>query len=169
MTQTQAPTATPHKPFPVSWEEMHRHAKALAWRLVDKGPWKGLIAITRGGLVPAAIIARELDIRVIETVGVSSYDHQHQRKAEILKPVMAAAGDGQGWLVVDDLADTGRTLELMRQILPQAHYATVYAKPQGRPLTDSFVMEVSQDTWIHFPWDIELQYVQPIAAQTTKG
>jgi xanthine phosphoribosyltransferase len=155
--------STPHKPFPVSWEEMHRHAKALAWRLSEKGPWKGLIAITRGGLVPAAIIARELDIRLIESVCISSYDHQSQRKAELLKPVMQAVGDGAGWLVIDDLADTGRTLELMRQLLPQEHYSTVYAKPQGKPLTDTFVIEVSQDTWIHFPWDIELQYVQPIS------
>lgn len=158
-------TEASHKPFPVAWEELHRHAKALAWRLMEKGPWKGIIAITRGGLVPAAVIARELDIRLIETACVASYDHQAQGKAELLKPMPANVGDGAGWLVVDDLADTGRTLELMRQLLPHAHYATVYAKPQGRPLTDTFVIEVSQDTWIHFPWDIELQYVQPIAAQ----
>lgn len=154
-----------HKPFPISWDEMHRHAKALAWRLVEKGPWKGLIAVTRGGLVPAAIIARELDIRMVETVCVSSYDHQNQRKAELLKNVTQQVGNGKGWLVVDDLADTGRTLELLRQLMPQAHFATVYAKPQGRPLVDSFVMEVSQDTWIHFPWDIELQYAKPIVGR----
>lgn len=157
------------KPFPVSWDELHRHSKALAWRLhghvASKGPWKGLIGITRGGLVPAAIIARELDIRVVETIGISSYDHQKQRKAELVKPVMSSVGDGAGWLVVDDLADTGRTLELMRQLLPQAHYATVYAKPMGRPLVDDFVIEVSQDTWIYFPWDVELQFIQPISVQ----
>lgn len=155
----------PQKNFPIAWEEMHRHAKALAWRLIEKGPWKGIIAVTRGGLVPAAVIARELDIHIIETACISSYDHQDQRRAELLKPVMAAVGDGKGWLVIDDLADTGRTLELLRQLLPHAHYATVYAKPQGRPLADTFVIEVSQDTWIHFPWDVELQYVQPISAQ----
>lgn len=156
------------KPFPVSWDEMHRHAKALAWRLHERhavAPWKGIIAITRGGLVPAAIIARELDVRIVETVGISSYDHQTQRKAELVKPVMSTVGDGKGWLVIDDLADTGRTLELMRQILPQAHYATVYTKPVGRPLVDDFVIEVSQDTWIYFPWDVELQFIQPISVQ----
>jgi xanthine phosphoribosyltransferase len=151
-----------NKPFPISWDEMHRHAKALAWRLHDKKKnWKGLIAVTRGGLVPAAVIARELGIRVIETACLSSYDHQNQRGINLLKP-MAEMDGGEGWLVVDDLADTGKTLEFLRARLPKAHYATVYVKPTGKPLVDDYVMEVSQDTWIYFPWDVELQFAQPI-------
>ena len=51
------------KAFPVSWDQFHRDARALAWRLASSGPFTGLVAITRGGLVPAAIIARELDLR----------------------------------------------------------------------------------------------------------
>ena len=50
------------KTFPVSWDELHRHARALAWRLLEHAPWQGIIAITRGGLVPAAIVARELAV-----------------------------------------------------------------------------------------------------------
>ncbi|HEU0117143.1 MAG TPA: xanthine phosphoribosyltransferase [Alphaproteobacteria bacterium] len=163
-------TSAPNKPFPVSWEEMHRNAKALAWRLNELGPWKGIIAITRGGMVPAAIIARELDIRIIETVSVVGYSassgaasHRND-EAKILKQP-ANVGDGTGWLVIDDLVDTGRTAGVLRKLLPKAHFAAVYAKPQGRPLADTFVTEVSQDTWIYFPWDIELQFVQPIATQ----
>jgi xanthine phosphoribosyltransferase len=150
------------KPFPVSWDEMHRHAKALSWRLHEKKKkWKGLVAITRGGLVPAAVVARELGIRVIETACLTSYDHQQQRGISLLKP-FPEMGDGEGWLVVDDLADTGKTIEYLRKMLPKAHYATVYVKPTGKPLVDDFVMEVSQDTWIYFPWDVELQFAQPI-------
>ena len=148
------------KNFPVSWEELHRHAKALAWRLAEAGPWKGIVAITRGGLVPAAILARELDVRLIDTVCVSSYDHQDQREPHVLKP---HEGDSEGWLIVDDLVDTGQTAKLVREMMPKAHFATIYAKPAGRPLVDTFVTEVSQDTWIFFPWDIEPQYRQPIA------
>ena len=73
------------------------------------------------------------------------------------------AGDGEGMLIVDDLVDTGRTAKIVRDMLPRAHFATVYAKPAGRPLVDTFVTEVSQDTWILFPWDSESQFVQPIA------
>jgi len=148
------------KSFPVSWEELHRHAKALAWRLYDHGDWTGIVAIARGGLVPAAIVARELNIRLIDTICVASYDHQAQGSVKILKSV---EGDGGGWLIIDDLVDTGTTARAVRELLPKAHFATVYAKPAGRPLVDTFVTEVSQDTWIHFPWDTEPQFAQPIA------
>jgi xanthine phosphoribosyltransferase len=148
------------KTLPVSWDELHRHSRALAWRLLDLGPWKGIVAVTLGGLVPAAIVARELNLRLVDTVCVASYDDREQGPVEILKSV---AGDGAGFLLIDDLVDTGRTAEVVRRMLPKAHFATVYAKPKGRPLVDSFVTEVSQDTWILFPWDIEPQFAPPIA------
>jgi xanthine phosphoribosyltransferase len=153
--------------FPVSWQELHRDAKALAWRLLELGPWEGVVAITRGGLVPAAIVARELEIRVIETVGVASYDYMDQGEPKILKSPVTDKG-GVGWLIVDDLVDTGATAKLVRDLLPEAHFATVYAKPAGRPMVDSFITEVSQDTWIHFPWDTEPQYAQPIIESRPK-
>lgn len=149
------------KDYPVSWEELHRNARALAWRLSELQPLHGVVAITRGGLVPAAIVARELEVRLIDTVCIASYDHKTQGSATILKPP-EAAGDGSGWLIVDDLVDTGKTARLVRDMLPEAHFATVYAKPAGRPLVDTFVTEVSQDTWILFPWDVELAYAEPI-------
>ncbi|HYD31978.1 MAG TPA: xanthine phosphoribosyltransferase [Azospirillaceae bacterium] len=154
------------KNFPVTWDELHRNAKALAWRLVEKGPWKGIIAVARGGLVPAAIIARELEIRLLDTVCISTYDHQNQREARVLKGI---DGDGEGWLIIDDLVDTGKTAEILRRMLPKAHFATVYAKPAGRPLVDTYITEVSQDTWIFFPWDIEPQFMVPIAQQRNGG
>ena len=157
----------PHeKGFHVSWDQLHRDARALAWRLDHKGPfdgaWKAVVAITRGGMAPAMIVARELDIRIVDTISVKSYDHQDQISAELLKNVdQSLVGTGEGILVIDDLVDTGKTLELVRQHLPKAHFATVYAKPMGAPLVDSFITEVSQDTWIYFPWDLALQYVEP--------
>lgn len=153
------------KGFPVSWEELHRHARALSWRLSELGPWSGIVAITRGGLVPAAILSRELNVRLIDTVCVSTYDYQQSREPRVLKSV---EGDGDGWLLIDDLVDTGKTARVVREMMPKAHFATIYAKPAGRPLVDTFVTEVSQDTWIYFPWDIEPQYVQPIADMKVK-
>jgi len=150
--------------FPVSWEQLHRDSKALAWRLLDHDYFKGIIAITRGGLVPAAIVARELNIRLVDTVCVSSYDWQDQSsEVEVLKSIDS---DGEGWLLIDDLVDTGRTAKSVRNMFPKAHFATVYAKPQGRPLVDTFITEVSQDTWILFPWDTETQFVEPIVSST---
>lgn len=150
------------KAFPVSWDQLHRDAKALAWRLAAGGPWRGVVAVTRGGLVPAAIVARELEIRLIDTVCVASYDHQDRNRLDVLKRIEDPDG-GRGMLVVDDLVDTGQTGRLVREMLPDAHFATVYAKPEGRAAVDTFITEVSQDTWIFFPWDMELRFVEPIA------
>ena len=122
--------------------------------------FKGIVAVTRGGLVPAAIVARELDIHLVDTVCVSSYDWQ-DRKGEI-EVLKSMTHSDKGWLIIDDLVDTGRTAKVVRELLPSAHFATVYAKPAGRPLVDTFITEVSQDTWILFPWDAESQFAQPL-------
>ena len=161
----------PHeKGFHISWDQLHRDSRALAWRLDGKGPdagaWRAIVAITRGGMAPAMIIARELDVRTVDTISVKSYDHQQQTSASVLKsPDSDMMGDGTGILIIDDLVDSGKTLELVREMYPNAHFATVYAKPQGQPQVDTYITEVSQDTWIFFPWDMALQYVQPFRGQ----
>ena len=156
--------------YAVSWDQLHRDARALAWRLMDRGPFAGIVAITRGGLIPAAIIARELDVRLVESVSIVSYaaagggtliEESKGGEPVVIKPP-AAAGDGAGFLIVDDLVDTGATARAVRALLPRAHFATVYAKPEGRGTVDTFITEVSQDTWILFPWDTEPQFVAPI-------
>ena len=159
----------PHeKGFHVSWDQIHRDSRALAWRLDKHGPgpdgaWNAVVAITRGGMAPAMILSRELDIRTVDTISVKSYNWQDQSAPRIIKnPSPEIMGtDGAGVLVIDDLVDTGKTLELVRRMFPKAHFATVYAKPMGRAMVDSYITEVSQDTWIFFPWDMALQYVEP--------
>jgi len=155
--------STYKKTYPISWDQLHRDSKALAWRLLNIARFKGMIAITRGGMVPAAIIARELDIRLVDTICLSSYDWKDRKGA--VDTLKSFDGDGDGWLIIDDLVDTGRTAKVVRQIVPKAHFATVYAKPAGRPLVDTFITEVSQDTWILFPWDAESQFVIPLAGR----
>jgi len=158
------------KSFPVTWDQFHRDSRALAWRLQPLGPFDALVAITRGGLVPAAIVARELNIRVVESVAVKSYDHQAQAGIKVLKPIapeiLEKARQGGKILIVDDLVDTGATARAVRDMLPGAHFATVYAKPKGREMVDTFITEVSQDTWIFFPWDLDVAYVPPISGGT---
>ncbi len=157
-----------NKAFPVSWDQFHRDARALAWRLAGAGPFVGIVCVTRGGLVPAAIVARELGIRLIESVCIASYhDYKNQGETEVIKPIAQVVLDtagpgGQGLLVIDDLVDTGSTAKVVRAMLPNAHFATVYAKPAGRPIIDTFITEVSQDTWIYFPWDMGLSFQPPI-------
>ena len=156
--------------YTVTWDQLHRDARALAWRLIQDGPYAGIVAVTRGGLIPAAIIARELDVRLVETVSILTYggerigtlaDEQRHGAPVVLKPP-AAAGDGSGFLIIDDLVDTGATARMVRSLLPRAHFACIYAKPAARDVVDTFVTEVSQDTWILFPWDTEPQFIAPL-------
>ncbi|MEK9923257.1 MAG: xanthine phosphoribosyltransferase [Rhodospirillales bacterium] len=142
--------------FPISWDELHRDARALAWRLMEIGPFDRIVAIARGGLAPAAIIARELDIRLVDTICIVSYREIQGEKAEergALDILKGLDGDGTGVLVIDDLVDSGETAKAVKAMLPNAHIATVYAKPAGVPFADTYVTLVSQDTWIIFPWD----------------
>jgi xanthine phosphoribosyltransferase len=157
--------------YTVTWDQLHRDARALAWRLMDVGPFAGVVAIARGGLIPAAIVARELEVRLVETVSIATYaagssgtliEEERRGPPVVIKPPVAA-GDGTGFLIVDDLVDTGATARVVRSLLPRAHFAAVYAKPEGRDTVDSFITEVSQDTWILFPWDTEPQFVAPLA------
>ena len=153
----------------VTWDQLHRDARTLAGMLMALGPFHGIVAVTRGGLIPAAIVARELECRLVETISVASYDDERAGAPVVLKPP-AAAGDGAGFLVVDDLVDTGVTARLVRTLLPAAHFACLYAKPAGMGIADTWVAEVPQRTWILFPWDTAPLFVPPMmrAAPGTK-
>ena len=160
------PRSTYEDEIIISWVELHRDARYLSQLLNEKGDWKGIIAITRGGLVPAALVARELDIRLVDTICVVSYAAgatgeaaTKQGEVTLLKGV---PGDGEGFLLIDDLVDTGRTAVVVRKLLPKAYFATLYAKPAGRPIVDMCVKEFKQNKWIHFPWDIDYKFSVPI-------
>lgn len=139
--------------LPVSWIDIHCLTKKLSSVLKQSGQdWSRVIAVTRGGMVPACLVARDLDIRTIDTVSVQSYDHQTQSAAQILK-TPDGIGTGEGCLIVDDLSDTGNTFKALREAYPEATYACLYVKPQGKPLADFYAAEVTQDTWIYLPWE----------------
>ena len=137
--------------YVVTWAEVHRDTKLLARKLIGVGTWKGIIAITRGGLIPAAIIAREMDIRNIDTICISTYDEKDMGDVNMIKiPENASKERGEGWLMIDDLVDTGTTIKAAKELLPDCHIATVYAKEMGRPTVDTFVHEVPQNYWVFF-------------------
>ena len=144
--------------YHISWQEFHQDTRELCQQLVDRN-FDCIIAITRGGLFPAGILARELEIRKVETLCIKSYDHDQQGKIEILSSV---EGTGKNCLLVDDLVDTGKTAEIARELLPDAYFVTIYAKDMGKPFVDQYVRDVNQNTWLHFPWDCDLSYSEPI-------
>ena len=124
------------------------------WR--QKYPNLMVVSPDVGGVVRARALAKRLDDAELAIID------KRRPKTNVAK-VMHIIGEVEArtCVLVDDLVDTGRTAESVRGMLPKAHFATVYAKPAGRPLVDTFVTEVSQDTWILFPWDTESQFVQP--------
>jgi xanthine phosphoribosyltransferase len=147
----------------ISWDELHRDTRELCRQLIElPQKFHTIVAVTRGGLIPAAVVARELDVRLVDTICVVSYrggEGQEQGEAELLK---APDGDGEGCLLIDDLVDTGKTASKIREAMPHAFFATVYAKPEGQPSTDLCIREIPQTTWIRFPWDTELSFAVPL-------
>lgn len=145
----------------VDWKTIQIDAETVAQKLMEKNTkWKGLIAVTRGGMIPACLIARELGITLIETFCIATYDNMEQKEAEISK-ALNLPDDGENWLVVDDLVDSGETFEIIRKHLPKAFFVTLYAKPKGAKQSDLFLKEYDQASWIHFPWEVDPQNSTP--------
>lgn len=150
------------KKYVVTWDMFQMHARTLAERLMPASQWKGIIAVSRGGLFPAAVLTRELGIRHVETVCIASYDHDQQSELKVLHAAQLENG-GEGYIVVDDLVDTGNTARAIREMYPKAKFVTVFAKPAGASLVDDYVIDIPQNTWIEQPWDMGITFVPPIA------
>ena len=149
--------------YVVTWDMFQMHARKLSERLLPASQWKGIIAVSRGGLFPAAVLARELGIRHIETVCIASYhDHNNQGELQVLHAAQVPDG-GEGFIVVDDLVDTGNTARAIRQMYPNVKFVTVFAKPAGAELVDDYVIDIPQNTWIEQPWDLGLTFVPPLS------
>lgn len=145
----------------VSWDEIQHLCTSLAQTILERNlPHERVLAITRGGLFPAGLLARELDIRRIETVGVVAYDDQTAGQARLVKDALPEFLENT--LIVDDLADTGTTIDFLRPLTRGCTFATIFVKPEGKSRVDLFAREVAQDTWIRFPWDTRRQFAEPL-------
>ncbi len=138
----------------ISWEDFHQHTKALCQKIKTRGTYNKIVAVSRGGLIPAGIIAYELDIRNNEAINFSSYDNNEQRKDEDIKFEAHIGEVDAKTLIVDDLSDSGRTFQVLRKYYPQATFVTVYAKQKGAQQVDIYAEDMP-DEWIVFPWDVE--------------
>jgi len=144
----------------VSWEEIHKVTFTLTEKLKESSkevPWKGIVAITRGGLVPAGIIANLLNLRHIKVVCLSSYasaQQATQTKHEVLEAIPILEDGGRGWIVVDDIVDTGKTIDFVRKRLPNAHYAVIYVRKNFLSKVETYGSVVPEKwSWIVFPWE----------------
>lgn len=147
--------------YVVTWDMFHMHARKLAEKVLPASQWKGIVAVSRGGLFSAGVLARELGIRYVETVCIASYDHDQQSELKVLHK--AEIGDGEGFIIVDDLVDTGNTARAIREMYPKARFVTVFAKPAGAALVDDYIISIPQNTWIEQPWDMGITFVPPLS------
>lgn len=138
----------------ITWEDILADTRQLANRLMGRS-WSRIVAVTRGGLIPAALLARALDVVVIDTVCIGSYRGESRGEEKVYKSPDFISEGGRDWLVVDDLVDSGKTARIVKENwFPQATLVTLYAKPEGEPYADAFVRSFPQDTWLVFPWEM---------------
>lgn len=95
-------------------------------------------------------------------VCIASYDHDSQGDLTVLHAAQIENG-GEGFIIVDDLVDTGNTAREIRAMYPKAKFVTVFAKPLGADLVDDYVVDIPQETWIEQPWDLGITFVQPLS------
>ena len=137
----------------INWNDFHQDVKNLCAKIKQSVEYDKIVAISRGGLVPAGIIAYELNIRNSAVINIATYvGAEHLKLDEVDRPEAVGKVD-EKTLIVDDLADSGQTFRVMRRQFPKGKYVTVYAKEKGKNEVDLYAREVP-DEWIVFPWDI---------------
>lgn len=137
----------------IRWEEFHQDVKSVCEKIKNSGTYNKIVAISRGGLLPAGIIAYELDIRNCHAINIATYIGDEHRELDHLDNLDDVGEINSQTLIVDDLADSGQTFRLLRQEFPKARFVSIYSKPAGLKEVDIYARELP-DQWIVFPWDI---------------
>lgn len=136
----------------INWDDFHKHTKQLAQDLLSKRKFNRIVAISRGGLIPAGILAYEMNIRDCDVVNISGYDDNIKREDAKIEQKLNLSNVDEQTLFIDDLSDSGRTIAIIRRQYPTAHVACVYVKPNSATPPDSFYGKLP-DKWVVFPWD----------------
>lgn len=136
--------------FPITWEQVHRDALRLAEKLKKVQQFDAILTVCRGGLVPASLVARALDIHVIDTLCFKTINDQE----ELIKSTTLP---DKNLLIIDDIVNTGHTAKAVRKLFPHAHYASLYVKDDYKNLVDTYITDVNQETWFVFPWERDIK------------
>ena len=141
--------------YKVGWDEFHKRCASLCDKIHLSGrTFTKILSVTRGGAVPAGIIAYQLGIKHIETISLETYGGAGEREVGEVKLLKAPRVDYLAdTLVIDDLVDTGTTFAYLKPRTKNCLFVSVYAKPKGAPFTDLYDMNIAQDNWVVFPWD----------------
>ncbi len=142
----------------LTWDDFGSGARELAHQVVDSGYEPDVIlAIARGGLLPGGAVAYALDSKNIVAVNVEFYVGVDERlDVPVLLPPFLTADvvAGAEVLIVDDVADTGLTLDLVKRFC-EDHVADVRAAvlyEKSRSIVKCEYVWRRTDRWINFPW-----------------
>ncbi len=138
----------------ISWKDMQQ-AVENAIKNIDH-PIKGIIAVTRGGLVPAGFIAQQMEIKNIKVACLESYadDSNTQGEVRSLLP-LPDAEELHEYIFVDDIVDSGKTIKYLKQKYPTIKHLVLFAKPRSVSLLDYHGRLLTPEEckkWLVFPW-----------------
>ncbi|MFS0884332.1 phosphoribosyltransferase [Aeromicrobium sp. 179-A 4D2 NHS] len=145
----------------LTWETYGAAVRELAQAVADSGFVPDIVlGIARGGLVPAGSVAYALDCKSLFTMNVEFYTGVGTTREEpTLLPPFLDLNElrDASVLVVDDVADSGRTLELVARVCDEhagtVRTAVIYEKPRS-VITPDYAWKRT-DLWINFPWSSE--------------
>jgi hypothetical protein len=139
------------------WGKITRMCEALAKKVRPYRP-DVLIGISRGGLVPVRLLSDMLDNRNIAIMRIEFYTGiSKTRKAPRITQPLTVDLKGKKVLIVDDVADTGRSLMVAADYVKklgarESKIATLHFKPTSEFKPDFFLE--STDAWIVYPWEV---------------
>lgn len=153
----------------LTWQGFGDACRQIAEQIADSGWMPDLIvAIARGGMLPAGAISYALGVKANGAINVEFYTGvgKTMLEPEILEPYMDISSlEGKRVLIVDDVADSGKTLKLIMDLISEkglsmgsgtakvdARSATIYLKPTSIIKPDYVFKQT--DKWINFPWSV---------------
>lgn len=142
----------------ITWREFISHTKKLSKKVAKKigNPDDyNVVGLSRGGLIPAVIISHALNIRKVHCLGLQSYTDQAKNEIQLYQ--VPTFSDMNKIIIVDDLADSGDSLATVTSMIKDKEYitATVYKKTDSKFIPSVYSVEIPQEIWLDFPWEVK--------------
>jgi xanthine phosphoribosyltransferase len=143
----------------IEYDVINSITKSLALRLsTSKKKFTHIIGISKGGLLPSIIFGHIFDARVL-ALGIKSYNNKDNGDIEVYQDIDLDYLDKDSIiLVVDDICDSGKTIEFVKKKIGDrfrdAVYVSLFAKKQTQHIVDDYGMNVNNDSWLVFPWEV---------------
>jgi len=142
-----------------SWDEILAKSIKLAEKIrrAEKEQFDGMVGISRGGLALTRILSDLLDTQNVMITRCEYYtDIGEKKKKPVITQKIQGNISGKKILVVDDVADSGESMSVIKEYLRAKHpsdlkVSTIFVKPWSKMLPDYFVART--DAWIIFPWE----------------